>query len=58
MGVSLHPINRQNRELIINSIPWNPATSDYRPLMGDWVSKRESHRNAPPNWIYQVMETH
>jgi len=35
LGVSSQTVNRQNRELIINSIPWNPINSDYKPIMGD-----------------------
>jgi hypothetical protein len=57
LGVSFHPVNWQNKELIINSIPWNPTASDNRLLVGDWVSKREKHRSTFPNWVYQIMET-
>ncbi len=56
MEVSFHPINKQNKELIINSIPWNPAASNNRSLVGDWVSKKEMHINAALNWVYQIME--
>ncbi len=52
LGVSFHPANRQNKDLIIASIPWNPATSNSRPQVGDWVSKREAHRNVSPEWVY------
>jgi hypothetical protein len=41
-GVSFHPINRINRDLIVASIPWDPATSSIKPLVGDWVSKKEA----------------
>ncbi len=57
LGVSFHPINKQNKDLIIASIPWNPATSNSRPQVGDWVSKREARRNASPKWVYQIIET-
>jgi hypothetical protein len=40
LGVSFHPINRLNRKLIIDSIPWDPATASSKPAVGDWVSKR------------------
>jgi hypothetical protein len=55
--MSFHQGNSQNKELIINSILWNPAASNSRPLVGDSVSKRETHRNASPDWVYQIMET-
>jgi hypothetical protein len=57
IGASFHTFNRQNRELIINSIPRIPTASDYMAIDGDWVSKREAPRNASPNWVYQVVET-
>jgi hypothetical protein len=57
MGVSFHTINRHNKEIITSGIPWNPATSEFRPLVGDWVSKREAPRNTSLNWAYQVVET-
>jgi hypothetical protein len=57
MGVSSHTINRQNKEIITSSIPWNRAAAEFRPLAGDWVSKREAPRNTPLNWAYQVVET-
>jgi hypothetical protein len=24
--------------------------------VGDWVSKREAHRNVSPEWVYQITE--
>jgi len=56
LGVSFHPANKQNKDLIIASIPWNLATSTSRPQVGDWVSKREAQRNVSPEWVYQIME--
>jgi hypothetical protein len=46
----------QNKDLIISSIPWNPTISNSKPQVGDWVSKREVHRNVSPEWVYQIME--
>jgi len=57
LGVSFHPSNRRNRDLIIASIPWDPATSNNVPLAGEWISKREVGQTGPPEWIYQVMGT-
>jgi hypothetical protein len=55
--VSFHLANRQNKDLIIANIPWNQATSNCRPRVGDWVSKREARRSASPEWVYQITET-
>ncbi len=52
LGVSFHPINRLNRDLIIDSIPWDPATTSNKPVVGDWVSKKELDRPTPPEWVY------
>jgi hypothetical protein len=30
-----HASNRLNRDLIVASIPWDPATSNSKPLVGD-----------------------
>ncbi len=35
LGMSSHASNRLNRDLIIASIPWDPATSNNKPLVGD-----------------------
>ncbi len=56
LGVNFHPANRQNKDLIIASIPWNPATSNSRSHVGDWVSKRGAHKNVSPEWVYQITE--
>jgi hypothetical protein len=52
LGVSFHPINRLNRNLIIDSIPWDLATASNKPVVGDWVSKKESDRTTPSEWVY------
>jgi len=44
-------------DLIVASIPWNPATSNSKPLVGDWVSKKEADRTTPPEWVYQITDT-
>jgi hypothetical protein len=50
LGVSFHPSNKRNRDLIIASIPWDPATSNNVPLAGEWISKKKpdkpAHRNG------------
>ncbi|CAK9262425.1 unnamed protein product [Sphagnum jensenii] len=57
LGVNFHPVNRRNRDLIIASIPWDPATSSNIPLVGDWISKKEAGQTAPSEWVYQVLGT-
>jgi hypothetical protein len=55
LGVSFHPSNRRNRDLIIASIPWDPVTSNNVPLAGEWINKRDAGQAGPPEWIYQVV---
>jgi len=57
LGMSSHASNKLNRDLIVASIPWNPATSNSKPLIGDWVSKKEADQTAPPEWVYQITDT-
>jgi hypothetical protein len=56
LGVSFHPSNRRNRDLIIVSIPSDPATSNNVPSAGKCISKKEAGQTGPPDWVYQVME--
>jgi hypothetical protein len=57
LGVSFHPINRRNKNLIIASIPWDLATSNNVPSAGEWISKKETGQTGPPEWVYQVVGT-
>ncbi len=57
LGVSFHPSNKRNRDLIITSIPWDPATCNNVPLVGEWINKKEAGQIGPPEWIYQVVGT-
>jgi hypothetical protein len=57
LGVSSHPVNKKNRDLIIASIPWDPAASNSTPSTGEWISKKEGDRAGPPEWVYQVVES-
>jgi len=57
LGMSFHTSNRLNRDLIVTSIPWDPATSNSKPLVGDWVNKKEADQTAPPEWVYQITDT-
>jgi hypothetical protein len=57
LGVSFHPSNRRNKDLIIASIPWDLTTSNNVPSVGEWISKKEAEQTGPPAWVYQVVET-
>ncbi len=35
LGMSSHASNKPNRDLIVASIPWDSATSNSKPLVGD-----------------------
>ncbi len=43
--MTYHATNRNNKEIIIVSIPWNPATYTNRFQVGDWISKRVFKNN-------------
>jgi hypothetical protein len=57
LGMSFHASNRLNRDLIVVSIPWDPTTSNSKPLVGDWVNKKEADQTTPPEWVYQITDT-
>ncbi len=57
LKMSSHASNKLNRDLIVASIPWDPATSNSKPLVGDWVSKKEADHIAPSEWVYQITNT-
>ncbi len=57
LGMSFHASNRLNTDLIVASIPWDPATSNNKPLVRDWVSKKEADQTAPSEWVYQITDT-
>jgi len=57
LRMSSHASNKLNRDLIVASIPWDPATSNSKPLVGDWVSKKEADQTAPLEWVYQITNT-
>jgi hypothetical protein len=54
LRLTYHATNRNNREIIIESIPWNRATYTNRFQAGDWISKRNSGNNTTLEWIYHV----
>jgi hypothetical protein len=54
LRMTYHATNRNNREIIITSIPWNLATYTKRFQAGDWISKRNFENNTTLEWIYHV----
>jgi hypothetical protein len=54
LWMTYHATNRNNKEIIIASIPWNPATYTNRFQAGDWISKRVSKNNIALAWVYHV----
>jgi hypothetical protein len=55
LQMTYHTTNRNNREIIITSIPWNPTTYTNCFQAGDWISKRVSGNNTALAWVYHVI---
>jgi hypothetical protein len=53
--MTYHATNRNNRKIIIASIPWIPAIYINRFQAGDWINKRNSGNNTTLEWIYHVI---
>jgi hypothetical protein len=54
--MTYHTTNKNNKEIIIASIPWNPATYTNHFQVGDWISKIVSRNNTALAWVYHVTE--
>ncbi len=52
--MTYHATNRNNREIIIMSIPWNPPTYTNRFQARGWINKRVSGNNTALAWVYHV----
>jgi hypothetical protein len=52
--MTYHTTNKNNRKIIIASIPWNPTTYTNRFQAGDWINKRVSGNNITLAWVYHV----
>jgi hypothetical protein len=52
--MTYHTTNKNNREIIMGSIPWNPTTYINRFQAGDWISKRVYENNTNLAWVYHV----
>jgi hypothetical protein len=52
--MTYHATNRNNKEIIIASIPWNLAIYTNRFQAGDWINERNSGNNTTLEWIYHV----
>jgi hypothetical protein len=56
LQMTYHATNRNNREIIITNIPWNPTTYTNHFQAGDWINKRVSENNIALAWVYHVTE--
>jgi hypothetical protein len=54
LWVTYHATNKNSKEIIITSIPWNPATYNNCFRGGDWISKRVFENNTTLAWVYHV----
>jgi hypothetical protein len=53
--MTYHATNRNNREIIIANIPWNPTTYTNCFQAGDWISKRVFGNNIALAWVSHVI---
>jgi hypothetical protein len=53
--MTYHATRRNNREIIIANIPWNPATYTNCFKVGDWINKRVFGYNIVLAWVYHVI---
>jgi hypothetical protein len=53
--MTYHVTNKNNMEIIIASIPWNPATYTNYSQARDWINKRISGNNTTLAWEYHVI---
>jgi hypothetical protein len=53
--MTYHTTNRNNKEIIIVSIPWNPTIYINRFQAGDWINKRIFENNIALAWVYHVI---
>jgi hypothetical protein len=56
LRMTYHATNKNNREIIIASIPWNPTTYTNRFQARDWIGKKVSENNTAPAWVSHVTE--
>jgi len=54
--MTYHATNKNNKEIIIASIPWNLATYINHFQAGDCISKRVSENNTTLAWVYHVTK--
>ncbi len=55
LRMTYHATNKNSREIIIASIPWNPTTYTNCFQAGDWINKRISGNNTALTWVYHVI---
>jgi hypothetical protein len=56
LRMTYHATNRNIREIIVASIPWNPATYTNRFQARDSISKRVFGINTILAWVYHVTK--
>jgi hypothetical protein len=56
LEMSSHVTYRTSKDIIISSIPWNPATFPNGFKISDWINNKATGHLAPLTWIYRVAE--
>jgi hypothetical protein len=54
LEMTYHATNRNNKEIIITSIPWNPTTYTNYFQTRNSINKRVSGNNIALAWVYHV----
>ncbi len=57
LGMYFHVLNRNSKDIIINSIPRRPNTFDSNVQPGDWINNITPSSGAPLNWVYYVLKS-
>ncbi len=57
LGMHFHVSNRNNKDIIIGSIPRRPDTFDSSAQPGDWIGNIAPSSGAPLDWVYYVLES-
>jgi len=57
LGMYFHVPNRNNKNIIISSIPQRLDTFNNSVQPGDWISNIAPSSGAPLDWVYYVLES-
>ncbi len=55
LRMTYHATNKNNKKIIIASIPWNPTTYTNRFQVRDWISKIVSANHTALAWVYHII---